>query len=214
MSFTARLSQVEREWYAAKDPSRRPVQLPLPKLDYGSDFEVWEWKFRNLLKHNSLLCFIDVPGPPVTPAPRNSQEQLDIAAATHCLVLLGSCVSEHILADILIPSQDNRLPEDPFQLFQKVKKFAASFRHIRGWKGGNPSIWDHFTGRATLDSTPAVREVLQRLGNIYRMRDKDNRHTVIIVAVLVVKRSYPSLPPEIIRKYVQKATDGQFELNR
>lgn len=213
MSFPARLPPKEDEWVTDWVPSKRPIQLPLPKLEYDSHFEVWEWQFRNLLKHNSLLGFIHFLGPSVTPTPVTWQQKEEIAAATHCLSLLGSCVSEHILADLITISQDNKLPDDPCRLFRDVKKLVTDVHTLcaGSWSGANPQLWSLLTGRTHAFST--IHQLLEDLEGVHRrIHKKELRRDLIFMTTLLVKRNFPSCRPDFLRKYINKAKDMQVDV--
>lgn len=209
MNFPARLPPRNSRWYADWIPSKRPIQLPLPKLEYDSQLEVWEWKFRTLLKHNSLSAFIEHPGPSVPPVPKNVEQEEEIDAATHCLALLGSCVSEEILADLLTLSIDNKLPGDPCRLFYDVKKHVNEVQS--SWKRTNPNSWDIFTRPHRQHLT--VAELLDGLeSKHYGSYKKESFRNLILMAALAVKRCFLFCPSDIVRRYIAKAKDAKVDL--
>lgn len=207
----ARLSPKTDQWFADWIPSKRPIQLPLPKLEYDSQLEIWEWKFRTLLKHNSLSAFIEHPGPSVPPVPRDEEQQEEISAATHCLALLGSCVSEEILADLLTLSTDNKLPEDPCRLFMDVKKHVTQAQS--SWKQTNPGPWNIFIRRHR--QPPTVAELLNDLLSVNDTPYKpDSFRNLILMTAIMVKRCFLFCPSDIVRKYITKATDSKVGLGK
>lgn len=207
MNFHARLSPKTGSWFADWNPSKRPIQLPLPKLEYDSQSEVWEWKLKTLLRHNSLLPFIEHPGPSVTSVPRNSEQQEEIAAATHCLALLGSCISEQILSDLLTLSPNNKLPEDPYLLFRDVKKHINDVQH--SWKVTDRKLCDLFTERNGAYQT--MSSLVFCLENARNRPNLTGYRKPIMMAVLLAKRNFPSCPHAIICKYIAKATDARVD---
>lgn len=209
MDFHARLAPKKGLWWADWDPSKRPIELPLPKLEYDSHFKVWEWKFRALLRHNSLLPFINDPGPSVTSTPRNDDEQEELAAATHCLALLGSCISEQILADLLTLSSNDKLPEEPHHLFRVAKKHVNDVQGL--WKETNPKFWDLFMGRD--DQFKTVEQLFDKLEGV-RNKDytKESWRTFILMVALLIKRNFPSCLPHSVQKYIHKAKNQMVDV--
>lgn len=205
MNFPARLPPKIGRWFSDWEPSKRPIHLPLPKLEYDSQFEVWEWKLRNLLRHNSLLGFINHRGPVAPLAPRNLEQQEESAAAAHCLALLGSCISEDILADLLILSPNNELPEDPCRLLTDVKKHVHDVQNP--WKQSNPHVWEIFVKQGL--SNPTVQHLLDDLKRSHFNNNKDSSRNLVLMGALVVKRRFPFCPTDIVRKYISKTKHAE-----
>lgn len=210
MSFHHRLAPKIGAWWAEWAPSKRPIELPLPKLEYDSYYEVWEWNFRTLLRHNSLLPFINGPGPSVTSTPRTSEEQEELAAATHCLALLGSCISEQILADLLTLSPSGKLPEEPCLLFIAARNHVNDVQRL--WKEtANPEFWGLFTGR-----DDQIRTVIQLFAKLEGVRNKtytkESWRTFILMAALLTNRKFPFCLPHSVQKYIDKANNEKVDL--
>lgn len=204
MSFPTRLPPKTGQWFSEWEPAERPIQLPLPKLEYDSQFGVWEWKLRNLLRHNSLLLFIDSPGPPATSLPMQGVKQEELAAAAHCLALLGSCISEDILADLVTLSPYNKLSDDPYQLFADVKKHVNNAQYP--WKQSDPRVWEVFAKEGV--SSVTLGHLLDGLNRSHlRLYKKDGFRNFILMAALVVKWKFPFCPIDIVRRYIAKAKD-------
>lgn len=207
MNFHARLPPKDGTWLTDWDPSKRPIQLPLPRLEYDSQSEVWEWKLKTLLRHNSLLPFIEHPGPSVTTVPKDREQKEEIAAATHCLALLGACISEQILSDLLTLSPNNKLPEDPCLLFRDVKKHINDVQH--SWRLTDRKLCDLFTERNGAYQT--MTSLVFCLENARHRPNLTGYRKPILMAVLLAKRNFPSCPHSIIWKYIAKATDARVD---
>lgn len=203
--FYERLAPKKGAWFADWAPSKRPIELPLPKLEYDSHFEVWEWRFRTLLRHNSLLLFIDEPGPSVTQDPKNDKEREELAAATHCLALLGSCISEHILAYLVTLTPYYKVLEDPYILFREAKKHVNEVQDL--WKETtNPEFWDLVTRRN--DQFRTARQLLARLEGVRnKTYKKESWRTFILMAAFLAKKKFPFWIPDLVQKYVDKSND-------
>lgn len=210
MSFSNRLLPKKGHWFTDWDPSKRPIPVPLPKLEYESHFEIWEWKLRTLLEHNSLSGFITFPGPSFTPPQKDDQEAENAAAATYCLVILGSCISEDILADLLTLSPGNKLPEDPYSLLQKVKNIVKDVQDL--WKETtNPEFWGLFTGRE--DQFQRVEQLFDKLEGVRnKTYTKESWRKFILMAALLTKRKFPFCLPHSVQKYVDKASNKKVDV--
>lgn len=209
MSFHHRLAPKIGAWWAEWAPSKRPIELPLPKLEYDSHFGVWEWKFRTLLRHNSLLPFIIDSGPPVTSDPRSNEQKEELAAATHCLALLGSCISEQILADLLTLSSNDKLPEEPYLLFRAATKHVNDVQGL--WKETNPKFWALFTGRD--DQFRTVKQLFDKLEGVRnRTCTKESWRTFISMVAMLTKRNFPSCLPHSVQKYIDKAKNQNVDV--
>ncbi|KAG6358116.1 hypothetical protein INS49_014000 [Diaporthe citri] len=205
MSFHSRLAPKKGAWFADWAPSKRPIELPLPKLEYDSHFEVWEWRFRTLLRHNSLLAFIDEPGPSVTSDPKNNEQREELAAATHCLALLGSCISEHILAHLLTLTPYYKVLDDPYILFREAKKHVNDVQDL--WKETtNPEFWGLFSGQDGQFRT--VKQLFAKLEDVRnKTYTKKSWRTFILMAALLTKRNFPLCLPHSVQKYIDREND-------
>ncbi|KAI7781081.1 hypothetical protein LA080_015201 [Diaporthe eres] len=210
MSFHYRLAPRTGVWFTDWVPSKRPIELPLPKLEYDSQFKVWEWKLRTLLRHNSLLPFINEPGPSVISDPRNREQQEELAAATHCLALLGSCISEQILADLLTLSPNGKLPKEPCLLFIAARNHVNDAQGL--WKEtANPEFWGLFTGRD--DQIRTAKQLFAKLEGVRnRTYTKESWHTFILMTALLTKRKFPFCLPHSVQKYIDKANNEKIDV--
>lgn len=166
-------------WYRDMEPGQRPVQPPLPTLEYESDLKVWQWRVKLVLKHNSLLCFVLMSAP--QPPYKSSEED---AAATHCAALLSSCISEIILGDILTLAPEGDFLEDPRVIFVRTERIFKAVRMVR--KDGSIFLRDILSGEKRPQSLDMVCNALSALP---RKGDTLNSwRNIILIAVLLIKR--------------------------
>lgn len=167
-------------WYTDMEPWRRPIQLPLPTLEYESDPEVWRWRVKLILKHNSLwhLVLISAPRPPY----QNTEQA---ATATHCAALLASCISEIILADLLtLLSENEEDLEVPHVLFERVRRLVKAVQMVR--MDGSIMLRD-FLCEAKRPGT--MRTLSYALDPVPGQGDASDRwRNLILVTALLVKR--------------------------
>lgn len=210
MSFQDRLASKKSEWFTDWDPSKRPIQVPLPKLEYETHFEVWEWKIRTVFKHHLLQGFINLPSPSIIPVDLSAVQKENAAAATYCLVLLGSCICEDVLADLLTLSPDNKLPEDPYVFLQKVKKLVNDVQVL--WKETtNPEFWGLFTRRD--GQFRVVEELFAKLEDVRNETyTNESWRTFILMAALLTKRKFPFCLPYSVQKYIDKANNRKVDV--
>lgn len=160
------------------EPWRRPVQLPLPTLEYESDLKVWNWRVKLIFKHNSLLRFVLMSAP--RPPYENSEEA---ATATYCAALLSSCISETVLADILKLSPEGLL-EDPRVLFERAGRIFKAVQMIR--RDGSIMLQDFLSQAKRPAYAKSVFDALDYLPK--KGSAIDSWRNIILVAALLVKR--------------------------
>lgn len=209
MSSSSRLLQWTGNVHSDWVPSKRPIHLPLPVLDYDSHYKVWEWKFRILLKHNSLQGFIEAPEPSKPLKHGSRSEQLEQAAATtHCLALLGSSVSEHILADLITLSPNNRLPDDPYVLFNRVEKLVHNIQLAS--EANNQQLCSYLI---VAEQFSTIQEVFETLDGLNKQDYTSSAWgNLILIAALLVKRRFPSCQPAAVKHYISKVQDETLAL--
>lgn len=182
-------------WYTDMEPWRRPVQLSLPILEYESDWKVWEWRIKLILKHKSLLHFVL--------GPVTNENFEEAPAATYCAALLSSCISEQILADILTLSSDGKLPEDPHVIFERTMRTVKAVQMVRDT--GSIRLRDVLFNSKRPDNA----EIL--LGSLQALPRKDytieNWRNIILVTALLFKRYNLVVLTSDMKETVRKAFD-------
>lgn len=184
------------------EPWRRPVQLPLPTLEYESDLRVWQWRVKLVLKHNSLLRFVLMSAP--QPPYESSEEE---AAATHCAALLSSCISDIILGDILTLSPEVELLEDPRAIFERTKRIFKAVQMIR--RDGSILLRDILSEAKRPQSLDVV---LNALSALPRKGDTSNSwRNIVLIAVLLAKRYGLALLTYATKDIIKRAHDeGEY----
>ncbi|KAG6358113.1 hypothetical protein INS49_013997 [Diaporthe citri] len=161
------------------EPWKRPVQLPLPTLEYESDLEVWKWRVKLIFKHNSLLRFA------LTSAPWPLYDNLEEAAsATYCAALLASCISEIILADILTLSSGKEDLEAPHVPFERVGRIVKAVQMVR--KDGSILLRDFLCDAKSPATMTTLSNALDPAPG--KGDDSDRWRNLILVTALLVKR--------------------------
>lgn len=193
-------------WYTDMAPWRRPVQLPLPTLGYESDVEVWQWRVKLVLKHNSLWHLVESSVP--RPTHQNAEQA---ATARHCAALLASCISEPVLADLLtlFPETENENLEVPHILFERAKRTVQAIQMVR--EDSSTMLQDYLSKKKrpltlmtlliALDPPPGKSDTPDRWLNI------------IWVTSLLVKRYKLSKQANAADDFIEEAHNGDSHLD-
>lgn len=184
MSHSDRMPTMKTAWYQEWNPSRRPIQLQLPVLSYESNVRVWQEKAKTILRYAAVSGFIEAPLPCI---PDKNTERW--AAATYCLALLESSISEDVLADLITLSAGGELSQDPYVVFAQAKRLAEAVEAFR--KHSNPAarnnLWDALRGRRHYQN---FREFVGDLDTAPKNHHM-NYNCFILVVALLVKRHFP-----------------------
>lgn len=196
---------MRKDWYQDWEPSRRPIQLQLPILTYESNLAVWQEKMRTILRHASISGCIDTK----MPANMFDTNNERWAAATYCLALLESSLSEEILVDRLTLSSDAKLPQDPYVLFTQVELLVKAVQMLK--RRSNPAahnnLWNVLQGRRHYQHVHGLLDDLEMAPkNEYTGKDFCK---FVLVAALLVKRYFPTCQPRTIQQIINEAlTEG------
>lgn len=178
---------------------KRPFHLFLPPLEYESDVEVWQWRVKLVLKHNSLWELV------LSSAPRQTAEQA--ATARHCAALLASCISETILADLLTLFPNNEDLEIPHILFERAKRTVQAVQMVR--KDSSAMLRD-LLSKTTLPVT--LKTLLNALDPPPGESDTPNRWLNIIwVTSLLVKRYKLTNQTSAADYFIENAHNGDCQ---
>lgn len=180
------------------EPWRRPVQLPLPTLEYESDLQVWIFKVKLVLKHISLWHYVLISGP--QPDYQNPEQA---AAATYCTALLASCISGPILADIFTLASDKEALEVPKILFERARRVARAVQMAR--MDGSISLRDFLSDAKRPGSVDVILHALTPVPGKYD--GSDRWRNVILVALLLVKRYGLARLTDAAERICEKAHD-------
>lgn len=193
-------------WYTDMAPWRRPVQLPLPTLEYESDVEVWQWRVKLVLKHNSRWYLVE------NSAPRPIHQTDEQAAiARHCAALLASCISESILADLLtlFPGNENQNLEVPHILFERAKRTVQAIQMVRE---DSSTMLQDFLSKKMRPLT--LMTLLNALDPPPGKTDTPDRWLNIIwVTSLLVKRYKLSNQANAADDFIEEAHNGNSHLD-